>query len=750
MKNHSGRSLINRRKFVTWSASIGSMVPLSPLLKFNYQPAPEDLKPDLPWFKKPLTILQTVLREPDAAKYDAVSVTDYMFATGCNTLVVNGGGIVDFFRNPLPAANINPFMGSSDILMEITKACHEAGFRVIARVDFRGVEEKIFRQYPDWFSVGSDMKPGMLDYTHPRLYSSCYSGYYRNEHAREFISFLLKNYDIDGIWHNSVGVGGICHCSRCRELFKSASGEEIPGENATEEMLDRYMQWKSGMADRHMADMKKTIKSFGPDKVYAAEVFSMFESGSRINDGIDLYNARDHFDFLVSVAFLTENTEFIRYADINYAGTIVRFLKSMAPEKEAIILYGGNGTSHRYITDPAADLKVWLWEALAAGGRFWNCSFTGMHPGATYDRRSAFHQAETCKLVKEYENLFMQHVPVARIGLYYSKSTRLSFRNKTEENDDFGSFLKGMVTVLAENHIPFDFIADDQLTEKKLEKYRLIILPDVKCLSDYEIKLIKEFTARGGNLLATYETSLYSSDGKMQNDFGLADLFGCHFTGEKVNTRKDCYQYILNRDHPVVRPESSMTELLINAGFTLICRPEPSSVVITTYVPMVQNQPPEKAWTDKWAKERPVVIENTYGKGKIIYFANQPDLVTCEMGHPDMRNLLSGSIRYLAGDSIPIITDAPESVHTGLTQSLITPGEYIFSMVNTSSAPSRPLRTIVPVSNINVELNPGGKPVSYKILRSDGAYKITFREGRIIIFLEKLTDFFAMHLKTDT
>jgi len=735
---------------MTWTASIGGMVSLSPLMKFHDPPAPEDLQSDLPWFKKPLRILQTVLREPDAAKYNAASVTDYMVSTGCNTLVVNGGGIVDFFQNPLPAANVNPFMGKRDVLMEITKACHEAGFRVIARVDFRGVEEKIFRQFPDWFSVGSDMNPRMLDYTRPHLYSSCYSGYYRNEHAREFISYLLKNYDIDGIWHNSVGVGGICHCNRCMELFHSATGENIPGENASDEMLDRYMQWKSVMADRHMADMKRTVRLFGPDKVYAAEVFSMFESGSRINDGIDLYNARDHFDFLVSVAFLTENTEFIHYADINYAGTIVRFLKSMAPEKEAIILYGGNGTSHRYVTDPAADLKVWLWEALAAGGRFWNCSFTGMHPGATYDRRSAFHQAETYKLVKDYESLFLQHAPVAGIGIYYSKATRLSFRNKTEENDDFGSFIKGMVIVLAENHIPFDFIADDQLTEKKLEKYRLIILPDVKCLSDYEIKTIKEFAARGGNLLATYETSLYSADGKMQNDFRLADLFGCHFTGEKVNTRKDCYQYILNRDHPVVKPESSETDLLINAGFTLICRPEPHTDIITTYVPMVQNQPPEKAWTDQWAKDHPVAVENSYGRGKIIYFSNQPDLVTCEMGHPDMRNLLSRSIRYLAGDSIPIRTDAPESVHSGLTQSLINPGEYIFSMVNATSASVRPLRSIVPVININVDLNLRGKPVSYKILRSDGGYKITFKENSININVDKLNDFFAVHLKTDT
>ncbi len=747
MKNHRKKLAVKRRDFLKYSASIGGIMSLYPLSGFIMPEQKSVLSNDIQWYRKPLRILQTVLREPDAQNYDANSVVSYMEKTGCNTLVVNGGGIVDFFQNPLPAANINSFMGKRDILREITDECHKSGIRVIARIDFRGVEEKIYQQYPDWFSRDEDQKPKMLTYTHPKLYAACYNGYYRNEHAKEFISYIMKNYDLDGIWHNSVGVGGICYCSRCRDSYRLATGEEIPSANASDEKLDRYMSWKSVIADRHMVTMRETVKSFGEDKVYTAEVFSMFESGSRINDGIDLYNARDNFDFLVSVAFLTENSELIEYADLKYAGTIVKFLKSMAPEKEAIILYGGNGTSHRYITDPVTDLKVWLWEALAAGGRFWNCSFTGMHPGATYDRRSAYHQTETYLFVKENEKLLMQHAPVANVGIYYSKATRLSFRNKSEEADNFGSFIKGMETVLTENHIPYDFIADDQVSVGKLSKYVLIILADVRCLSENEIKLIRDYVAKGGSLLSTYESSLYKTDGTVRLDFGLADIFGCSYTGEKINTRKDCYQYIYDRKHPVTSPDSMDTDLLINAGYTLLCRPVESAKMICTYVPMVQNQPPEKAWTTEWAKEFPTIIENKYGKGKSIYFSNQPDLVTTEMGHPDMRNLLLRCIRYLTGDSIPVKTDAPESVHVGLTSSTVKQGDYIFSLVNMTSAPNRPLKRIIPVTDINVTLNLDGNPDSYKVLRSAGKVSIEFTSGRINIHIDRLEDFFSVYLK---
>lgn len=739
---------ISRRKFIQHSSVAAGGMIFSPL--FHYPAIAENGQRELYWYQRPLRILQTVLREPDASNYDARSVVAYMEQTGCNTLIVNGGGIVDFFQNPLPAANINSFMGKRDILKGITDACHAAGIRVIARVDFRGVEEKIFKQFPHWFSLDLQRKPKQLTYTRPQLYASCYSGYHRNEHATAFVRHIISEYKIDGIWHNSIGVQGICYCDRCSDSFKKAAGEGLPASEATPEKLDRYMLWKSEMANRHMEKMKQAVKSFGDEKVYTAEVFSMFEAGNRINDGIDLYMARDHFDFLVSVAFLTENSEHIHYADLNYANTIIKFLKSMAPEKEAIILYGGNGTSHRYVMDPVLDLKVWLWQSLSAGGRFWNCSFTGSHPGATYDQRTAYHQTETYQFVKSHEAALTQQVSVANISVYYSRATRLSFRNKSEEGDRFEAFIKGVETVLIENHIPHDFIADDQVSEERLSKYKVVILPNVRCLSDQEVSLLQDYVGNGGNIIATYETSMYHADGSKRPDFALAEIFGCNYTGEKVNTRKDFYQVIADPSHALVMPDSKETKLLINAGYTLICKASAKARKICTYNPVVHNQPPEKAWTNDWAQEYPTVLENHYLKGKVIYFANQPDLIAHELAHPDARNLLGRSVRYLASDTIPLETNAPESVHAGLTRSLRNPDQYIFSLVNTTSGPVRPLRKLLPVFEIQSQLNLGGKLRQHNILRSHGQATLSVAADRIQINLERLEDYFSVQLTIES
>jgi len=187
---------------------------------------------------------------------------------------------------------------------------------------------------------------------------------------------------------------------------------------------------------------------------------------------------------------------------------------------------------------------------------------------------------------------------------------------------------------------------------------------------------------------------------------------------------------------------------LINAGYTLLCQSKAEAVKIGTYVPLVHNQPPEKAWTDEWKGEHPTVQENTFQKGKVIYFSNQPDRVSYENGHPDTRNLLLRSIAYLAPEALRIETDAPESVHIGLTRSSVSPGEYIFSMVNTSSAPVRPLRNLIPVHKIRVNLHLGGSPLQrFKILRSQGPVQILEKDGKINLHLELLEDYFSVHLQ---
>lgn len=748
--NISSGSKLPRRNFLQYGSVIAGGLMLTPILSKAGIKTGSPVDTSLLWYQKPLRIMHTVLREIDAKKYDAAAVVAYLKKGAYNTLCVNAGGIVDFFQNPLPAANVNRIMGNRDILKEITTACKNAGIKVIARIDFRGAEEHIYKKFPDWFKKDPDQNPVKTNYTNPVLYESCYMAPYRNKYANDFVAHVLKNYAIDGIWHNAPGSNGICYCPYCKASYKTDSGKEIPVvASATEEEIDRYMVWKVQAADQYMDRIKKTVKSFGEDKAYTAEVFSIYGVGQRIDSGIDLDSARRHFDILVSVAFLTENGQgqYFPYENLNYGSTIIKFLKSMVPEKEAVVMYGGNGTTHRLVIDPQKDLKIWLWQILSAGGRFWNCYFTNV-PTQSHDNRNAFNETEAYQFVKTNEKILEQHVPVANIGIYYSKPTRISYRKKSEEEDHFGTDIRGMEMVMMENHIPHDFILDDLVSTERLSKYKVILLPNVRCMADSEIEVLKEYVRNGGNLIATYATSLYDQDGKERKNYGLSDVFGVSYAGKKENTRRDNYQYILNKKHPVVVPDSAQTELLFNAGFTALCKPTKEADVICTWVPTIQNQPPDKSWVEKFSTEFPTVVENKYGSGKVLYFANQPDLMSFQVGHPDPRNLLLRSIRYFAGTSIPVETNAPSSVNIGLTKSLLKPGQYILSLVNTTSGPVRPTREIIPVSNIKVKLRLDGRSVSsHKVLRCQGDCRIKTNGQYLDLDISKLEDFCAVHIQ---
>jgi hypothetical protein len=739
-----------RRDFIQYSSVIAGGMMLSPVTtKADFTNAHDSDAGQLFWYQKPLRIMHTVLREIDAKNYDAGAVIDYLEKGAYNTLCVNAGGIVDFFQNPLPAANINRMMGNRDILREISTACKNAGIKVIARVDFRGVEEHVYNKLPDWFMKDANQGPITTDYTKPVLYESCYSGKYRNEYANNFVSYVLKNYAVDGIWHNAPGYNGICYCEDCKKAFKEFSGAAIPLSTAPGEELDRYMRWKEQAADKYMTRLKNTIKLFGNDKVYTAEVFSIYGVGPRIDTGVDLDSARKHFDILVSVAFVTSGSSGnnFPYENLNYGSTIIKFLKSMVPEREAVVMYGGNGTTHRLVIDPPQDLKIWLWQILSAGGRFWNCYFTNV-PTQTYDNRNAFNETDAYQFVKDHEKLLEQNVPVANIGIYYSRPTRVAYRNKQEEGDQFGLEIRGIETVLMENHIPHDFILDDQVNEEKLKKYKLIFLPDVKCMSDKEIGVLKNYVYNGGNVIATYATSLYDEKGNERQNYGLGDLFGVNYSGKKENTRRDNYQYILNKQHKIVEADSKLSELLFNAGYTALCKPVQKAQVICTWVPTIQNQPPDKAWVEKFSTEYPTVVENVYGKGKVIYFANQPDLLAYTVGHPDPHNLLLRSVKYLAGDNIPVETNAPSSVNIGLTQSLNKKGNYILSLVNTTSGPVRPIREVIPVNGVVVKLRLEGKSFAdHKVLRCHGYCSARVSGNTIEFNISKLKDFAAFHIR---
>lgn len=87
------------------------------------------------WYQKQLRMVQTVLRETDIVNYNAKAVVEYLEKSNANCIIINAGGIVDFFHSGLDGANLNPFMTNEDILGDLVREAHAKEIKVICRID---------------------------------------------------------------------------------------------------------------------------------------------------------------------------------------------------------------------------------------------------------------------------------------------------------------------------------------------------------------------------------------------------------------------------------------------------------------------------------------------------------------------------------------------------------------------------------------------------------------------------------------
>lgn len=84
---------------------------------------------------------------------------------------------------------------------------------------------------------------------------------------------------------------------------------------------------------------------------------------------------------------------------------------------------------------------------------------------------------------------------------------------------------------LIQGHIPFDIIFDSALDD--LSRYKVLILPDVRCIDSRQMDIIRKFASGGGGVVASGKTSLCDEWNRPRRWLGLADLFG---TGDQKRT----------------------------------------------------------------------------------------------------------------------------------------------------------------------------------------------------------------------
>jgi uncharacterized membrane protein len=632
--------------------------------------------------------------------------------------------------------------------------------RVITRVDFRGPEPRRYNLHPDWFAVDQDGNPKIASYFKGAvIYQPCYNSPYTNEHAVNFIDYLLTHYELDGIWQNSLGFDNSpCYCKRCKDIYRKETGKEIPrlpgGPNDLGALdtpaFGEYRIWKARHADEHIERLRKAVKKYGEEKAYCAEIFDLYSDSFSRNTGIDHNNAKKSFDFIVSCVFLAKShAAGDRTWDIiNNSATTIRFSRALDPKKQPVIVTGGNGTRWRYVKDPSLETRLWLWQIASAGGGIWNCYFNGQHPGRTHDRRAAYSEKDIYTYLAHNSALISDTVPSMDVAIYYSNATKDRLLKQDEAKDDYGVYIRGIERVLLENHIQYGFMPDTEFSKGKLKNVKALLLPNTAYISDEHIEIIREYVRNGGGLIASRKVSLFDERGNARNDFGLGDVLGVGFTGLSIDTSYDTYQLIRDRDNPVLKDVGD-TDVLINGGSSVLVNlANKDYKVAATHIPIIHNQPPEYAWIPDMKTDFPTIVSGNYGKGRTVYFTNAIEALCFTNGHEDYTEVYKNALDYATGDGYLIKAKAPRSVHISVIEDQNDPNHLVIAMVNTTGTSQRPIKEIVPVPvEIRVPLR-GRALKASKALWGD--VKVCAETDAVLITVDALCEFASVEIITHT
>ena len=272
------------------------------------------------------------------------------------------------------------------------------------------------------------------------------------------------------------------------------------------------------------------------------------------------------------------------------------------------------------------------------------------------------HVIELVKTVygehRQYEPWLRDMQPLAQVGIVRSHDS-LEFRPGARNDPSgqaapHGEDFRGWCQALIAAHQLWDVVPSHLLDAKHLERFQVLLLPSVSCMSPAECAAVRAFVRRGGVLIADAETSLFDSDGHQQQDFQLADVFGASLAAQCSADRSHLHveDQAFQASQPWGESTLPMTEgqwgVKAAAGARVLgtVRANPGLSLVSVLV----------------ATGEPAFLLSPCGTGRCYYFAGAIGRQYRRYGQANVFQLMRKVLAAAAGKAAPVALDAPASV----------------------------------------------------------------------------------------
>jgi hypothetical protein len=277
-------------------------------------------------------------------------------------------------------------------------------------------------------------------------------------------------------------------------------------------------------------------------------------------------------------------------------------------------------------------------------------------------------------------------------------------------------------------------MAHDQLLDPEhVDRYKLLVLPNVAALSDPQCDQLRAYVKRGGSLLATFETSLYDEKGTRRRDFGLADLLGVSFDGAVARDVKNSYIRIEPQTrHPILKGLENAGRVINTVGRVsvkpAIVFPDPP----LTHVPSYPDLPMEEVYPRTPSTRTPEVFLREIGRSRAVYFPGDIDRTFWEVLSADHGTLLRNAIEWALNEPHPVEVTGPGILDVTAWRQKDSMTVHLVNLTNPMMMKG-PFRELLAVGAQSVRLRlPEGKSASAVRLLVAGAEARTEQAGNTL------------------
>lgn len=561
-----------------------------------------------------------------------------------------------------------------------------------------GLQSEVYAAHPEWrkISVNSTTIPAVDTKKDPVGGSLCLLGPWGDRLIDILCEILAKYPDVDAFSFDGLHHAGVCYCANCRANYLRDTGREIPNADMNDLAFRRFVVWQDRRLEELIERMQTRLKAIKPE----VALVTWTTNAGRFGHFLDIprnMSARTNLLFdAPDQEFWMDETNRGNTLIPAFANAVIWAASNHRVAFSSPYLFS-HGNPYGPDSFPPDEVLRRMLLTITYGAR---PSLALAQPPAL--QPAAYKSLEEIKKRAPW----MTHVEPERwAALLLSDNTRVFYgRSSGSMEERYLANVLGVFRTAVEEHLPVTVIEDWNLNEADLARYKVLILPNAACLSTTQLGAIRTFVRNGGGLVASLDTSLCDEMGEAHSDFALGDVLGVHYaqavpaSGARRDEPLDFnFARGLDAEYWVHRKgifqfkpapgklgsDPRLAEYIGSGPVTFKGRANTVSIFGTagTAGSFAASSIASPDWM-------PAIVTNSFGKGRVVYFAAGFDSAYYLYSYPYQRLLIADAIKFVAPAPFPISVTAPMCVHATFALQTNKAGSrlivHLFNDVNTT------------------------------------------------------------------